>query len=187
MIMKHKIPLPNKETWEKVKHNKVTSVLKKETWKTSISAKKKLKKYQNDPEKILERFKKIHRKTYDYSKVNYESLNKPIIIICKKHGEFKTTPKLHLGRDSKNIDKRRPPIGCNKCIVENVIIDLQKIHGEKYNYSKLEFKYKSFPIIIICPEHGEFKQTLTKHMNGSNCPICKITEKKISLNPLNPK
>ena len=90
--------MPNKETWKKEEYNKITFELKKENWKTSDSAKKKLKKYKNNPEKIIERFKKVHRKKYDYSKVNYIGLTKPVIIICKKHGEFKTTPKLHIGR-----------------------------------------------------------------------------------------
>ena len=172
MSIKLKISIPNKETWKKVDYNKTTFEFKNENWKTSESTKKKLKKYRNDPEKIIERFKKVHRKKYDYSKVNYIGFTKPVIIICKKHGEFKTTPKLHIGRDSKNIDKKRNPIGCSRCIIDSVITDLQKIHGEKYDYSKIKLKYKSFPITIICPEHGEFKQTLTKHMNGSKCPLC---------------
>ena len=172
MSTKLKISIPNKEKWKKVEYNKTTFELKNENWKISESTKKKLKKYRNDPEKIIERFKKVHRKKYDYSKVNYTGFTKPVIIICKKHGEFKTTPKLHLGRDSKDIDKKRNPVGCGKCVIDNVIIDLQKIHGKKYDYSKIESRYKSFPIIIICSEHGEFKQTLTKHLNGSNCPMC---------------
>ena len=172
MNIKLKSSLPNKGKWIKTDQNKAVSLLKKENWKTPESTKKKLKKYKHDPNKILDKFRKIHRKKYDYSKVNYLGLTKTIIIICKKHGEFKTTPKLHLGRDSKNMDKKRNPVGCDKCIIDNVIIDLQKIHGKKYDYSKIEFKYKSFPITIICPGHGEFKQTLAKHMNGSGCPIC---------------
>ena len=172
MSIKLKISLPNKEAWKKLEYNKITFELKKENWKTSESTKKKLKKYRNNPEKIIERFKKVHRKKYDYSKVNYIGLTKLVIIICKKHGEFKTTPKLHLGKDSKNVNKKRTPIGCSKCIIDDVIIDLQRIHGEKYDYSKIKLKYKTFPIIIICPEHGEFKQTLTKHINGGKCPMC---------------
>lgn len=172
MSNKLKILLPNKGMWEKEEYKKVTSDFKKENWKTSDATKKKLKKYRNNPGNILERFRKVHRKKYDYSKVNYVGLTKSIIIICKIHGEFKTTPKLHLGRDSKDIDKKRNPVGCGKCVIDNVIIDLQKIHGKKYDYSKIEFRYKSFPIIIICSEHGEFKQTLTKHLNGSNCTMC---------------
>ena len=104
MSNKLKISLPNKGMWEKEEYKKVTSDFKKENWKTSDATKKKLKKYRNNPRNILERFRKVHRK--------------------------------------------------------------------KYDYSKIEFRYKSFPIIIICSEHGEFKQTLTKHLNGSNCPMC---------------
>ena len=167
-----KSSLSNKETKEKPELQKVISNLKKESWKTSDSSRKKIKKYKNNPEKILEKFRKIHRKKYDYSKVNYVGLTKTIIIICKKHGEFKTTPKLHLGRDSKTAFTKRSPVGCDKCFIDNIIKNFQKIHGVKYDYSKIELKYKSFPILIICPEHGEFKQTLTRHMNGSNCPMC---------------
>ena len=172
MNSKLKITLPNKQTWMKTEYKKATSELKKVNWKTPVSTKKKLKKYKHNPDKIIEKFRKVHKKKYDYSKVNYLALTKTIIIICKKHGEFKTTPKLHLGRDSKNTDKKKNPVGCDKCFIDKVIIDLQKIHGKKYDYSKIEFKYKSFPITIICPDHGEFKQTLAKHMNGIGCSIC---------------
>ena len=68
--------------------------------------------------------------------------------------------------------KKRNPVGCDKCIFDNVIIDLQKIYGKKYDHSKIEFKYKLFPITIICPDHVKFKQTLARHMSGSNCPVC---------------
>tara|TARA_B110000259_G_scaffold172441_1_gene204872 strand:- start:8 stop:541 length:534 start_codon:yes stop_codon:yes gene_type:complete len=148
------------------------SEIKKENWKTSESTIKKLKQYRNDPEKILERFRKVHRKKFDYSKVKYAGLTKKIIIICKKHGEFQTTPRLHLGRDSKNVYKKRDAVGCSECVLDDVINDFQIVHGKKYDYSKIKLKYKSFPMIIICPEHGEFKLTLTKHMNGTNCPMC---------------
>ena len=172
MNEKLKISTSNTELWGNPELQKGLSELKKENWNTPESAKKKLKKYRNNPEKILEKFRKVHRKKYDYSKVNYKSLTKNVIIICKKHGDFQTTPKLHLGRDSKNIYKKRDPVGCDKCIIDVAIIDLQKVHGKKYDYSKIEFKYKSFPITIICPKHGEFKQTLTKHLNGGDCPVC---------------
>jgi len=46
----------------------------------------------------------IHNNIYDYSKVNYENTRKQVIIICKKHGEFKQTPNDHLSGN-----------GCIKC------------------------------------------------------------------------
>ena len=37
----------------------------------------------------------IHKNKYDYSKVNYINSLTKVIIICKKHGEFKQTPNNH--------------------------------------------------------------------------------------------
>ena len=37
---------------------------------------------------IIRKAKLIHKKKYDYSKVNYLGANKPITVICKSHGEF---------------------------------------------------------------------------------------------------
>ena len=103
--MKNKLELSmfNKTIEKKLGSKKVISHLKKENWKITDSTKKKLKKYKNNPDKIIERFRKVHKKKYDYSKVNFVGLTKNIIVICKVHGEFQTTPKLHLGRDSRNV------------------------------------------------------------------------------------
>ena len=57
-----KLSLPNKGRWINTDHNKAPSELKKENWKTLESAKKKLKKYKDDLNKILDKFRKIHRK-----------------------------------------------------------------------------------------------------------------------------
>ena len=62
MSIKLKIAIPNKKTWKKLEYNKTTFELKNENWKTSDSTKKKLKKYRNNPDKIIERFKKVHKK-----------------------------------------------------------------------------------------------------------------------------
>ena len=49
--------------------------------------------------KYLEKF----IKKYDNSKVNFVGLTKNIIIICKVHGEFQTSLKLHLGGDIRDV------------------------------------------------------------------------------------
>ena len=45
-------------------------------------------------------------------------------------------------------------------------------HGDFYDYSKTEYKGKDIPVIIICPEHGEFLQTPHDHLSGNGCPKC---------------
>ena len=48
-----------------------------------------------------------------------------------------------------------------------------KIHGNKYDYSKVIYIKARTNIKIICREHGEFQQTPDKHLNrNQGCPKC---------------
>ena len=47
-----------------------------------------------------------------------------------------------------------------------------KKHGNKYDYSKVEYIRSTQKVCIICPEHGEFWQTPAAHVRGDNCPHC---------------
>ena len=115
---------------------------------------------------------KIHGDKYDYSKVEYIKASKKVIIICKEHGEFEQTPNQHLSGK-----------GCKDCAIEKnsnkmrktneqFIIDAIKIHGDKYDYSKVEYLDAKEPVIIICKEHGEFEQRPISHVRGAGCKIC---------------
>lgn len=125
-------------------------------------------------QKFIEKANKIHNNKYDYSKVNYiDSRKHKVCIICPEHGEFWQTPYNHLlGYE-----------GCKMCASQNnsqrllkpldkFIEDSQKIHGLKYDYSKVEYLGKEKKVCIICPEHGEFWQTPGSHLNGRGCPVC---------------
>lgn len=46
------------------------------------------------------------------------------------------------------------------------------IHGNKYDYSKVEYKSNKNKVCIICPTHGEFMQTPNDHIGGHNCRKC---------------
>ena len=45
-------------------------------------------------------------------------------------------------------------------------------HSLKYDYSKVEYINATTKVIIICPLHGEFKQTTNNHLTGFGCPSC---------------
>lgn len=48
-----------------------------------------------------------------------------------------------------------------------------KVHGNKYDYSKSEYITQKTKTTIICPEHGEFKQKPTNHFHlKRGCPRC---------------
>jgi len=47
------------------------------------------------------------------------------------------------------------------------------VHGDCYDYSKVEYVSCYDEIIIICPKHGEFTQKPYLHLHGSGCSTCK--------------
>lgn len=52
------------------------------------------------------------------------------------------------------------------------IIKAIKVHGHKFNYTKVEYKGSHSKVWIVCPEHGEFEQSPTNHLSGNGCPDC---------------
>ena len=49
----------------------------------------------------------------------------------------------------------------------------RKVHGDRYDYSKVEYVNNRTKVCIICPIHGEFWQSPSKHLSGHGCPKCK--------------
>jgi hypothetical protein len=123
-------------------------------------------------ELFIERSKKIHGNRYDYSKIEYISQRARVSIICREHGEFKQIPSNHLmGR------------GCRQCGYKTIskktrsnlnifLKKAKKVHKNKYDYSKTEYVNSRTHIIIICQEHGEFKQLPADHITGRGCRQC---------------
>jgi len=46
------------------------------------------------------------------------------------------------------------------------------VHGNKYDYSKVEYKGSGVRVCIICPIHGEFWQIPNDHLRGAGCKRC---------------
>jgi uncharacterized C2H2 Zn-finger protein len=63
----------------------------------------------------------------------------------------------------------------------NFIEKANKIHNNKYDYSKVQYKNTSTKVEIICKEHGSFFQLPSNHIgkrNKNGCPKCKINSLK---------
>ena len=122
---------------------------------------------RSNKEEFIEKAKQIHGNKYDYSKVNYINAHTKVCIICQEHGEFWQTPNKHLSG-----------CGCQSCAGKNknkeyFIRKSREIHGDKYNYSKVDYINWNTKVCIICPKHGEFWQSPLKHINEKhNCPKC---------------
>ena len=49
----------------------------------------------------------------------------------------------------------------------------QETHGDKYDYSKVEYVDSYTKVKIICKEHGIFEQEANSHLRGSGCKVCR--------------
>ena len=128
-------------------------------------------------ESFIEKAISVHGNKYNYSKIEYKNCDTKVCIICPEHGEFWQTPYKHI--NEKN--------GCPKCCKKNrkysteeFIIKAKEIHENKYDYSKVEYKDAFSKVCIICPEHGEFFQSPSGHLQGRGCPKCKGKNKTTS-------
>lgn len=120
-------------------------------------------------EEFIQKAKEIHGDKYDYSKVNYINTDTKVCIICPEHGEFWQTPYHHLCSKGCNICS-----GKTQKTTKQFIEEARKIHGDKYDYSKVEYVNAYTKICIICPIHGEFRQTPHMHLQGKRCRKCGI-------------
>ena len=61
-----------------------------------------------------------------------------------------------------------------KKLTKEIFIEkAQQAHGDnKYDYSKVNYINNKTKVCIICPEHGEFWQTPSNHLQGKGCPEC---------------
>ena len=59
-----------------------------------------------------------------------------------------------------------------KLSTDEFVEKARKVHGKKYDYSKVKYTGYYNKICIICPKHGEFWQTPNSHLEGRGCPIC---------------
>lgn len=61
-----------------------------------------------------------------------------------------------------------------KLTKDEFIIKSKKIHGNTYDYSKVDYKNSRQKTKIICKKHGEFLQRPHNHLLGQKCPKCSI-------------
>lgn len=122
-------------------------------------------------EQFINKAIQVHGDKYDYSKVVYTKGNETIIIICKEHGEYLQTASKHLQGGCKLCGFTQQAKARSKS-KDTFINDAIKVHGDKFDYSKVVYKNNMCKVSIICKEHGEFLQAAGSHLQGHGCKSC---------------
>jgi superfamily II DNA or RNA helicase len=126
--------------------------------------------YRPTTEEFIDIALKIHGDEYDYSKVNYINNREKVVITCKTHGDFNMQPSNHTHATK--------PQGCPKCYgkiksnTKDFIEKAKNIHGDRYDYSLVNYINTKNKIKIICGVHGEYEQLPSDHLSGQNCSKC---------------
>lgn len=159
--------------------------------------------FKSKTDVFIYKAKQAHGDRFDYSLTNFEHSQKYITVVCYEHGQFLQKPSNHLnghgcpacvGREpltdssqarkllfcGKHSRKYSSDLGCKLCAKESLkstketfLLEAEAIHGNKYDYSRVEdFTTKTEKITIVCPEHGEFRQRVSEHLKGKNCSQC---------------
>ena len=135
------------------------------------------KKQQKTTEQFIEESKKIWKNTYTYKFTHYQNNNTKVIITCPDHGNFFARPSDFIrGHGCPKCANEKTKIfnsTTKKDSLQNFIEKAKKVHGDEYDYSKVNYINNDTKIKIICPIHGIFEQTPTNHLKGHGCPFCK--------------
>src|ERR1019366_4030252 len=127
-------------------------------------------------DEVLVNFHETHGDKYDYSKIIYINAKTKIEIICPKegHGSFWQNPADHYqGRGCAECDKewKRENYKLDK---ETVFARFYQKHGDKYNYSLVNYIDCDTEVKIICSvlDHLPFWQTPRNHFESCGCLDC---------------
>lgn len=127
---------------------------------------------------LEDKFINLHGDKYSYKQSVYINAKTPIIIYCNScNTTFEQTPDNHVQGK-----------GCKACAMK-VLHDKQRmtlsdfiqksksIHGNKFDYSKVEYVSNDTLVTILCPEHGEFQISPSGHwVSKTGCTKCGILE-----------
>lgn len=122
---------------------------------------------------FIEKSQKVHGNKFDYSEVDYQGNKLKVKIKCKKCGHiFEQQAQSHM-----------KGFGCpfcsnnNKSTTKEFIEKASKVHGDKFDYSLVNYVNAHTKVNIICPVHGVFQQIPSSHWYlQQGCPICALSK-----------
>lgn len=116
----------------------------------------------------------VHGSKFDYSQIDFVSVNRLITVICPAHGPFNITAK-HL---------LNPSTCCPQCrkrgaiiLKEDFVAESQARYGDNFLYTHLPDTFlKTDKLTFICKTHGEYEQPAYLHLAAKkhSCRACML-------------
>lgn len=123
-------------------------------------------------EQFVQRAESVHGNKYDYSNVRYVNNKMHVLIGCPEHGLFKQTPRNHFEGQGCPACGREKLSSAQRDTKDAFIAKAREVHGDRYDYSRVQYVSSRRYITILCTEHGPFEQHPKSHLSGHGCPAC---------------
>lgn len=123
-------------------------------------------------EEFLKKAHAIYGDKYCYERTILGGHFDKIRVTCKEHGDWYPVRKNFLSGHGCPECAKEASSSKQKKSIKQFVEDARKKHGDKYDYSKAEYKNAITKVCIICPTHGEFWQKPNSHLNGCGCKKC---------------
>lgn len=123
--------------------------------------------HRQDADTFIARARAKFGDTLDYSQMGYRNTTTNITIICPVHGPFQQTPNEHLVSTGCPICTGLKPV-----TAEEFLTRARAQHGDRYDYSQMDYQGWREPVAIRCAVHGIFWQQPKAHAKGHGCPTC---------------
>lgn len=122
----------------------------------------------------IEKSKKLFLERLDKTKFELIEFNNrvDVKVKCLKCGNIRHTTSSNILRFGCKSCSSKKANDINRLTKEEFIRRAKEIHGDTYNYDKVEYINWTTSVIITCPKHGDFAQMPGKHLSGHGCQKC---------------
>lgn len=125
-------------------------------------------------EQYLEDLESVYGDKLQYHLALYKGAKEPVTVICNTCSEEFSQEASYLLKGN----------GCPHCNIKQKLIKLtsntkefidkaKRVHGDKFNYSLVNYIRANKDVDIICPKGHIFSQTPNNHLAGKGCRYCK--------------
>lgn len=124
---------------------------------------------------FVSRARQLHgESTYDYSQIVKVERKTRLTIICPTHGPWQSYPQTHLdGKGCARCGGKRAMLSRSMQASQQFVSKATAAHGNKYDYSRVEYQAAKAKVEIICRVHGAFFVTPANHIAlKTGCPKC---------------
>ncbi len=122
---------------------------------------------------FVDQARQVHDGYYTYGKVldEYVQDSTHIVVTCPAHGNFTVQVSRHLSgsRCAKCAASDRKGL---RLTTKQFIEKAKQVHGGRFRYPRTSYVVYDEPVIITCPQHGDFRQTPSTHLSGYGCRQC---------------